>query len=328
MRVVVLGGTGFVGRHVVSRLIDDGDEVLVVHRGGTEPPDLPAVPHLHADRASFASVAGAVRVFRPDAVVDGRAFSRADVEAVHPHLAPDVHLVELSSQDVYRAYELVRAGEEGEPLPVDEESAVRLGRYPYRGLGMDEDDYDKLDVEPATLARGGTVLRLAMVFGEHDGQRREEFVLRRVRAGRARIPVGSGSLLWTRVYAPDVAAAVALTLRSEAARGVVLNLGEDRTRSVVGWVRQILAAAGSDAELVTVPDALVPVDLRLTRGRAQHLLTDSRRARDLLGWRPADADDAVRRSVRWHLTHPPADPDPDFTPDDTALAAGAALSGG
>lgn len=238
---------------------------------------------------------------------------------MHPHL-PDVHLVELSSQDVYRAYELALAGEEGEPLPVDEDSEVRRGRYPYRGRGMGADDYDKLDVEPATLARGGTVLRLPMVYGEYDGQRREEPVLRRVRAGRDRIPVGPGGWLWTRAYAGDVAAAVAAALDRPAARGAVLNLGEPRTRPMIGWFRQILAAAGSVAELVAVPDEAVPEDLRFTRARAQHLLVGSRRATEVLGWRHRDVEEAVGRSVRWHLAHPPADADPDFAADDAALA--------
>jgi nucleoside-diphosphate-sugar epimerase len=37
VRVVVLGGTGFIGRRVVERLVSRGDDVLVVHRGVTEP---------------------------------------------------------------------------------------------------------------------------------------------------------------------------------------------------------------------------------------------------------------------------------------------------
>jgi len=146
-------------------------------------------------------------------------------------------------------------------------------------------------------------------------------VLRRVRAGRARIPVGSGGWLWTRLYAGDAAAAVELALRTDAARGAVLNLGEARTSSTVGWTREVLTAAGHDAELVTVPDALVPDDLRLTRGRSQHLLTSSRRAEDLLGWHPTDPRDSIRRSVTWHLAHPPAAADPDFSPDEVALAS-------
>lgn len=318
MKVLVLGGTGFVGRHVVTRLLAAGDDVVVAHRGPAEPVDFPDVAHLHGDRRSFTGTGS----FRPDAVIDCCASTKADVQAVHPHLPGDAHLVELSSQDVYQAYELMRDGREGVAVPGDETSPLRQGRYPYRGLGLGLDEgYDKLDVEPATLARGGIVLRLAMAYGEHDPQRREEMVLRRVRAGRTRIPVGSGGWLWTRLYAPDAAAAVDLALRTPAARGAVLNLGEQQTRSTLGWMRQVLAAAAYEAELVPVPEHTVPDDLRFTRARAQHLLTSSHRATELLGWRPRDPHESIRRSVTWHLAHPPPNTEEDFTPDDAALSA-------
>jgi hypothetical protein len=87
---------------------------------------------------------------------------------------------------------------------------------------------------------------------------------------------------------------------------------------------EVLAAAGHRAELVTVPDPAVPDDLRFTRGRSQHLLTSSRRAEDVLDWHPSDPRESIRRSVGWHLAHPPTEPDADFSPDDTALAAGSA----
>jgi hypothetical protein len=40
----------------------------------------------------------------------------------------------------------------------------------------------------------------------------------------------------------------------------------------------------------------------------------------LLGWRPCDPREATRRSVAWHLEHPPDAADEDFTADDAALA--------
>ncbi len=38
MRVLVLGGTRFIGRRIVELLLARGDEVLVVHRGSRSPP--------------------------------------------------------------------------------------------------------------------------------------------------------------------------------------------------------------------------------------------------------------------------------------------------
>jgi UDP-glucose 4-epimerase len=323
MRVAVLGGTVFIGRRIVAELAARGDEVLVVHRGEHEPADLTPCRHLHATRADFASVAPEVRQFAPDAVIDTRAMSRSDADAVLPHL-PETQLVLLSSMDVYRAFGLVLRDGEGEALPLDESSALREERYPYRDSALRDPDYDKLDVEPSYVERGGTVLRLAMIYGEYDHQRREEFLLRRVRAGRARIPVGPGTWLWTRAYVGDVAGAVLATLGNPAVRGEILDIGEPAVRSIRGWAEQILVAArsatGIDAELVTVPEEALPEDMWITRSVAQHMVFRGDRARRLLGWDSGDPTERVTTSVRWHLEHPPEQPDPDFSADDAALA--------
>ena len=51
----------------------------------------------------------------------------------------------------------------------------------------------------------------------------------------------------------------------------------------------------------------------------QDLLAANDKARRVLGWEPGNQTEVVRRSVRWHLAHPPAHPDTDFTADDRAL---------
>lgn len=320
MRLLVLGGTRFIGERIVREARQRGDEVILMHRGSTEPDDETGT-HIHADRANFADVAQQVRALRPDAVVDTLAMTRADADAVLPYL-PDVPLVLLSSMDVYRAYELLLADEGGQPVPITEDAEVRRGRYPLRGHADGRDDYDKLDVEPGYLARGGTVLRLAAIYGERDPQRREEFVLCRVRAGRKRIPVGAGTWLWTRGYVGDVASAVLATLDSPGpVAGQVFNVGDLSTDTMCDYTRRILRAADHDAELVTVPDQDVPTDLKVTASTAQHFLCDSGKLARTLGWRPADPEASIGRSVRWHLAHPPESADTDFSADDRALAA-------
>ncbi len=319
MRVTVIGGTRFIGRRVVEDLVARGDEVQVVHRGENEPADLPPCTHLHTDRAGFAAVAGAVASFAPDAIIDAYAMSRSDVDGVLPYL-PETRLVLLSSMDVYQAFHHVLLDGEGEPVPVAETGRLREGRYIYRGGDVRPGDYEKLDVEPSYLERGATVLRLPMVYGEHDHQRREEFILRRVRAGRTRIPIGAGTWLWTRGYVGDVSAAILACLTNPAVAGEVLNIGEPSVRSIYGWATEILAAANHEAALVTVPESVVPQDLSLTKRIDQHLLVDCAKAVRLLSWHP-DATAGLARSVAWHLAHPPADTDDDFAADDQALAA-------
>jgi nucleoside-diphosphate-sugar epimerase len=320
MRVLVLGGTRFIGRRIVTELMARGDEVLLMHRGETEPAELAGCRHLHGPRADFAAVADEVRAFSPDVVIDTLAMSRADADAVLPYL-PDAQLIMLSSMDVYQAFWHVLDGSEGEPLPLNETSRLRPTRYLYGERRGDFVGYEKLDVEPSYLERGATVLRLAMIYGEHDHQRREEFILRRVRAGRTRIPIGAGTFLWTRCYVGDVAAAVLTTIGHPRAAGEVFNIGEPVVRSIRGWADQILTAAGHQAELVTVPDAVTAEDMWITRSVAQHVVVDGYKAANVLGWHAGDPVEAVTTSVQWHLANPPADASDDFTDDDTALAA-------
>jgi nucleoside-diphosphate-sugar epimerase len=309
----VLGGTRFIGKAVVAELVSHGHRVLVVHRGQTEPGDLHrSVEHLHVSRADLHVREYRLQAWLPDAAVDCLAMSRADATAALAALPQGIRLVVLSSQDVYRAFGSVRSGQLTDPVPLDETSPVR-----------DDPGADKLHVEDEYLARRATVLRLPMVYGEEDYQRREEFVLRRVRAGRTRIPIGEGTFLWSRVHVGDAAAAVRQTLESDVmlAGGHIYNVAEGHTASVELWARQILAAAGtSDVELVRVPDGVVPDDLRITRGVRQHLLVSSARLRADLGWSDSDPEQALEQSVKWHLANPPADADPDFGADDQALA--------
>jgi nucleoside-diphosphate-sugar epimerase len=319
VRVVVLGGTRFIGRAIVEELAATGNKVLVVHRGNLEPDDMPPAPHLHADRAEIGAHRKEIAAFEPDAAVDCRALTRADSEVVLDALPAGLRLIVISSIDVYRAFGALNQDLETDPVPLDEDSAVRPTRYPYRGLMPGMDHYDKLDVEDVYLARGATSVRLPMVYGEHDYQLREEFILRRLRAGRTRIPFGAGTWLACRAYVRDVARGVHLVLESPDAAGQVFNLCEDRTYSMRMWSRMILHAAGSTAELVRVADDFLPEDLKATGTMSQHIVVSGQKARSRLGWKTSDPAESLGTSVRWHLANPPPESDLDFSADDRAL---------
>lgn len=249
--------------------------------------------------------------------------SRADADAALGAIDADARLLAVSSMDVYRAFGSVWTDAATDRVPLSEESPLREGPLPDAderspGWEVEPGAYEKRDVEAAYLRRGATVCRLPMVYGEHDYQRREEFVLRRVRAGRKQIPIGAGTWLFARGYVRDIATGLRLALEGDAIEEV-FNLCEQPTPTFGIWAAEIIAAAGSDAELVRVPDQHLPSDLELTGSLSQHLLLDSGKARDRLGWRPRSPEEGVRRSVAWHLEHPPEDAGGGFDADDQAL---------
>ena len=84
MRVLVIGGTGFVGVPLVRRLEEAGHELLVFHRGRTEREQGHAggIEHVHGDRKDLASFAGRFGRFAPDVVLDVVPYSEGDARVV------------------------------------------------------------------------------------------------------------------------------------------------------------------------------------------------------------------------------------------------------
>jgi nucleoside-diphosphate-sugar epimerase len=322
MRIAVLGGTRFIGRALVSELVQVGHDVLVVHRGQHEPEQLPEVEHLHTDRRELDRHRDFLTRFAPDAVADLCAMTRDDANralAVFGQVRPVV----ASSIDVYRAFSSVWNGSITDAVPLTEQSELRSGPPPDAavpdGWDFDADSYEKIDVERAYLRHGAVVCRLPMVYGEHDYKRRESFVLDRLRAGRTRIPIGSGNWLWSRGYANEIARGMRLALESDES-GETFNLAEASCAPIALWMKTIAAAANATLELVSVPDEILPDDLEIAGSIQQHWLVDSSKARERLEWIHADPEDCVQRSVRWHLSNPTATEIPDFSEDDRALS--------
>src|SRR5215217_4451820 len=236
MRVVVLGGTMFIGRAITDALMADGHDVLVAHRGEHEPDDLAPVEHLHAARPRWRR--GHFHAFAPDAAVDVSAANGPDALAALAAMPPGIRLIAISSGDVYRAYTSLHAGDVTDTVPLDERAPLRTTKF------VDGPGYENLDVEAAYLAMDAVVLRLGAVYGEHDYQRRFEPILRRIRAGRDRIPMGGGTWLFSRVYAGDVARAVLAALNVEdwsAVAGECFNICESRTLTIRQFYEQIAA---------------------------------------------------------------------------------------
>lgn len=319
MRIVVLGGTRFVGRAIVEELVRGGHDVAVVHRGENEPSRWVDVRHIHVERSQLPDARDELKAFEPDAAIDTFAMTRTDAEAGHEAL-PDVPTVVLSSMDVYLAYGELLAGRGSQPVPLSEESPLRDERYPYRGRREGMGDYDKLDVEDVYAHRNASIARLPVVFGPHDAQRREDFILARVRARRTQIPFGTGAWLWSRLHVEDVANAIRLIVEHCDLMNQVLNVAPRSTLTVRQWAEAILDAAAHEAELVRVPDHQLPADLWLTGDTRQHLLATGEKLRDLVGWIDRDPRQAVADSVSWHIAHPP-ESTPSFDTDEPALAS-------
>src|SRR6185437_677540 len=105
MRILVIGGTQFIGPFVVRRLDRMGHEVTIFHRGQTEADLPPRVRHIHGARAHLSDFALELQRLAPEVVLDMRALTeydaRATVDAVRGIAR---RVVAISSMDVYHAF--------------------------------------------------------------------------------------------------------------------------------------------------------------------------------------------------------------------------------
>src|SRR5690242_16626307 len=82
MRILIIGGTNFMGPHVVRSLVEQGHEVTVFHRGQTRA-DLPrGVNEILGDRRSISEKAAELQRSAPDAVLDMIPYTEQDAKEV------------------------------------------------------------------------------------------------------------------------------------------------------------------------------------------------------------------------------------------------------
>ena len=336
MRLLLIGGSGFIGRYVVAELARGGHEVGVLGRSRA----VPGAAHFIAgDRKRLGDCRGRIAEFAPDVVVDLIASSgtqaRGLVEVVRGIAR---RTVVLSSVDVYRACGVLHRIEPGplEPLPLTESSALRsvLQTYPAQQLaalqhlfGWVDSEYDKITVERSVRDLDATVLRLPMIYGPGDRLHRFHALLQRMHDRRPAIVMQDGVARWRapRGYVENVAAAIALAATDSRATGRVYNVTEAETFTELEWAQRIARALGWDGSFVIAPADELPPTLRMPGNLAQHWVVSSERLRRELDYRePVTDDDALGRTIEWERANPPATPigpPIDYAAEDVVIAA-------
>jgi nucleoside-diphosphate-sugar epimerase len=339
MRILLIGGCGFIGRHAAAEFVRLGHEVTVLHRGRTDA--VPGAAQMVGDRRELPALCEALVELGPEVVVDMILSSAEQARALMSTFAGVARrVVVASSCDAYRAVGVLHGTEPGplEPLPLTEESPLRLlgGAYPREQIvalkaifPWLDDAYDKVPAEQEVMRHPelpGTVLRFPMVYGPGDHLHRLFPLVRRIDDGRAELVLEERVASWrgARGYVEDVAAAVVLAALSEQAAGRVYNVAAPEALSEREWAEHVGAAMGWRGRVVSVPWDLAPAHLRQEGNLAQHWVVDTTRLRTELGYAErVPLDEALRRTIAWERAHPPPFEQArnEYAAEDRALAA-------
>jgi nucleoside-diphosphate-sugar epimerase len=325
VRILVLGGTRFIGPPIVQRLLASGHEVTLFHRGDSEPVDSADAHHIHGDFATFNESLPTLRALRPDVVLDTVPYiEKAGHGVLHFSGIADRAVV-VTSLDVYRAFAVAWGTESGgvEPTPVTEDSPLRAGPAPDLTADI---DFDNLVVERALLDQTAlpvTVLRLPMIYGPNDPQHRLFNYVRRMDDKRQAIILDEAraSLRWSRGYVENVAAAVALAVVDAQSPGRVYNVAALETPTEAEWVRQIGNVCGWAGEIVVLPHESLPSSMQSPLAVEQDLIVSSERIRSELGYRElVTMGEALQRTVSWTRANAPTSDPLDYSAEDAVLA--------
>jgi nucleoside-diphosphate-sugar epimerase len=309
-RVLILGGTNFLGPHVVHGLARRGHALCIFHRGDSEP-DLPSsVRHVHGSFELFSSHLEELLAFAPDVVLDTVPYRDKNGLGISHFAGVAQRGVVVTSADVYRAFARIWGSEPGPPdaVPLTEESPLR--EKPAPDL-TEEIDYDNLDVERMVMRSNlpATVLRAPIIFGPGDPLHRLHRYLQRMDDKRPAILMDSrlAEMRFSRSYVENVAHALVLAASTPTAAGKTYNVGPEHTLTEREWVAAIAQAHGWRGALVAAPEELLPEQLRIPFNAEQHLVLDSSLIREALSYtEDVPLHDALVRTIEWERANPPA----------------------
>lgn len=306
MRILVMGGTRFVGRPLVASLVEAGHEVSVFTRGRQPVPA--GVEHLKGDRTQetdLSQLSG--RDF--DVIVDSSGRTLTDTRSVLTFTgAPRHRLVYVSSAGVYADSEL---------WPLDEDAPLDPAS---RHAG-------KAETEAWLLAEGipFTSFRPTYIIGPGNYNPIERWFFDRLTHDRP-IPLpGDGGLITQLGDVRDLARAMALCIDVDTACNRIYHCSGLQGVTLRGLVAMAAKACGKDPATVDIrsfdPAGLEPKARKAFPLRLSHFLTDTHRLQRELAWTPR-FDLASSLADSYQLDYKKTGSEsPDFSADEALLSA-------
>jgi nucleoside-diphosphate-sugar epimerase len=301
MKVLVIGGSGYIGSHTVEELLRRGCNVSVFARGNT-PPQFPSkVNFIRGDRHNHQDIA-ALRSLRFDAVIDINAYTRDEtqtiINALDGYISRFVHLSSLAACKLKRGVAIV----ESDALVTD----------PNAGYA-----YDKAECERALRwahtksAFPFVSIRPTAIFGAGDYLSRENYHLKRIISGDPIIIPDSGiTPIWA-VYVKDVARVLANALTATGVEGRSYHLSQPEFVSINDHIANIARVAGTQAITAHIPSRLLErlgfnlSHFPYTLPDEMVILVDTNAAQKDLQFTSTPYFQALHETIKWFLERSP-----------------------
>lgn len=301
MKVLVTGGAGFIGSHIVDRLLDEGHQVVVVDNLSTgEEGYLRPNGSFYRMNIQDEEIEGVFCEERPDAVIHQAAQSQVPSSIEDPigdaqtNILGTLRLLEGCRR--YGARKFIYASSAaiyGNPqyLPVDEEHPLSP-LSPYGISKMTPESYIRAYRELHGLSF--TIFRYANVYGIRQVPHGEGAVISifidRLLRGQPLAIYGDGEQTRDYIYVEDIARANVMAL--EQGDGETFNLGTGVNTSLKDLVKTLEIIRGQKVEIEYGPER--PGDIKYSYFNIEKVKT-------LLNWHPqTDLETGLRRTLEFY----------------------------
>lgn len=306
MQILVMGGTRFVGKPLVKRLLAQGHALTLFTRGQNPVPE--GVEHLCGDR-SHEDGLSALKGRRFDVIVDSSGRKLDDSRRVLTATgAPGHRFVYVSSAGVY-------AGSDHWPL--NEESST----------DPESRHSGKADTENWLRSEGipFTSFRPTYIVGPGNYNPIERWFFERIMHDRPVPLPGDGSTITQLGHVEDLADAMARCIEVDAATNRIYNCSGKQGITFKGLIHAAAVACGRDPGALDLrsfdPSGLDPKARKAFPLRLSHFLTDITRVQRELAWTPKfDVETGLADSfTNDYAIHPSLEPD--FSADRALIGA-------
>jgi 2'-hydroxyisoflavone reductase len=305
-KVLVIGGTLFIGRALVAELLKAGHEVTVLHRKPGH--DLGRrVAGIQADRNDAEGMRSALAGRSFDVVFDNvydweRGTTAAQVEATARACGKNLSRYVFMSS--VAAYGDGLNHHEGDALAPDDHAD------PYvRNKAMSERALFRLHQRDGFPV---VTIRPPFIYGPGNPFYREAFFWDRMRDGRPIVLPGDGRRLMQFIYLKDLVTACLKVMEEPNAVGHAFNIANSRAVTQAEAVAAFAEAAGKKPPIVRVPRERIhqlgghPMGPQLYFGfyfdipPITQIVTKAQR---VLGFKPADFVATLKETYRWYMRH-------------------------
>jgi len=271
MRILVMGGTRFVGVYLTRLLMAQNHDVVLFNRGNRPAPV--GVAQIQGDRTDPVQLQKKLVGEQFDAIFDNNGRELSDTQPLVEIFKGQIkHFVYVSSAGVYQKSDQMPHLESD---PIDPQSR-------HKG---------KAETEAYLAAQGipFTSVRPVYIYGAQNYNDLEAWFFDRITRDRPLLIPGNGLYLTQWGHVQDLAAALVAVLGNPRAVGKIYNVSGDRYVSFNGLAKACAIAAGKDPNTLK----LVHYDPKLAVGkrkafpmRLQHFFTDIHKAQKDLYWQP------------------------------------------